>query len=58
MTTEDLLIHNGGYRQTVETISEGLPQLNIKPSFAYKKKTSRINTFKSVLISYLIATGL
>lgn len=37
MTTKDLLIHNGSYRQTVETISEGLPQLNIKPSFAYKK---------------------
>jgi hypothetical protein len=37
MTTEDLLIHNGSYRQTVKTISEGLPQFNIKPSFAYKK---------------------
>lgn len=42
MTTEDLLIHNGSYRQTVETISEGLPQFNIKPSFAYKKD-NRIN---------------
>lgn len=54
MTTEDLLIHNGGYRQTVETISEGLPQLNIKPSFAYKK-TKRVERIHLQLFSLVIS---
>lgn len=51
MTTEDFLIHNGSYRQTVKTISECLPQFNIKSSFAYKKV--RINESITILISYL-----
>lgn len=29
MATEDLLINNGCNRQTVETVSEGLPQLYV-----------------------------
>lgn len=29
MATEDLLINNGGNRQTVEAVSKGLPQLYV-----------------------------
>ena len=36
MTTEDLLIHNGCNRQTVKTVCEGLPELNVKSPLAYK----------------------
>lgn len=32
MATEDLLVNNGGDGQTVETVSEGLPQLYVVPS--------------------------
>lgn len=51
MTTEDFLINNSSYRQTVKTISECLPQFNIKSSFAYKKGKQRIKESITVLIS-------
>ena len=34
VTTEDLLVHDGGHGQTVETVGEGLPQLDVVSSFA------------------------
>ena len=34
VATEDLLIHDGGNWQTVETIRECLPQLDVVPPFA------------------------
>lgn len=33
MTAEDFLIYNSSHRQTVEAICEGLPQLDVIPSF-------------------------
>mmetsp|Transcript_23797 Transcript_23797/g.46757 ORF Transcript_23797/g.46757 Transcript_23797/m.46757 type:complete len:207 (-) Transcript_23797:283-903(-) len=33
--TEDLLIDNRGHRQTVEAVSEGLPQLHVVPPFTF-----------------------
>ena len=32
MTTEDLVIYNGCYRQTVEAVCEGLPELDVVTS--------------------------
>ena len=37
MTTEDLVIHNGCDGQAVEAVCEGLPQLDVVPSLAFKK---------------------
>jgi len=34
MATEDLLVDDGGHRQTVETVGEGLPQLDVVASLA------------------------
>jgi hypothetical protein len=34
VTTEDLLVNNGGNGQAVETVCEGLPQLDVVPPFA------------------------
>lgn len=51
MTTEDLLIHNGSYGQTVETISEGLPQFNIKPSFAFIIKSINAIDASTLMVS-------
>ena len=34
VTTEDLLVNNRGDGETVETVGECLPQLDIVPSFA------------------------
>ena len=34
MTTEDFVVDDGGYRETVETICEGLPQLDAVPPLA------------------------
>lgn len=38
MATEDLLINNGGYRQTVEAVSEGLPQFYVVSPFTCGRK--------------------
>lgn len=38
MATEDLLINNGRYRQTVEAVSESLPQLYVVPPLTCRKK--------------------
>jgi hypothetical protein len=35
MTTENLFINDGCYRQAVEAICEGLPELNIIPPFTF-----------------------
>lgn len=40
VATEDLLIHDSSDRQAVEAVCERLPQLYIKPSFAYEEKKS------------------
>lgn len=32
MTTKDLLVHNGSDGQTVETVCEGLPELDVVAS--------------------------
>jgi hypothetical protein len=37
MATEDLLVDYGGNRQTVETVSERLPQLDVVASLACNK---------------------
>lgn len=39
MHAQDFLINNGSYGQTVETISESLPQLNIVSSLALVVET-------------------
>ena len=36
MAAEDLLVHDGGDRETVETVREGLPQLNVVPPLTYE----------------------
>jgi len=40
MTTEDLLIQNGRYWQTVEAVSESFPQPNVVTSFTYNTSNS------------------
>ena len=35
MAAEDLLVHDGGDGQTVETVREGFPQLDVVTSLAY-----------------------
>merc|ERR1719361_920152 len=35
VTTEDLLVNDGGNGQAVETVCEGLPQLDVVPPFAF-----------------------
>ena len=36
MHSEDLLIDYGSNRKTVETVGEGLPELDVVSSFAYE----------------------
>ena len=36
MAAEDLLVHDGGDRETVETVREGLPQLDVVPPLTYE----------------------
>lgn len=38
MATEDLLINNGCNRQTVEAVSEGLPQLYVVSPLTFGRK--------------------
>lgn len=45
MATEDLLVDDGGHRQTVETVGEGLPQLDVVASLAWKKTQNIKNHF-------------
>lgn len=48
MATEDLLINNGCNRQTVEAVSEGLPELYVVPPLTCGKKH---NYLAALLIS-------
>ena len=36
VAAEDLLVHDGGDGQTVETVREGLPQLNVVSPLTYE----------------------
>lgn len=38
VTAEDLLVHDSGDRQTVETVGERLPQFDVEPALACGKK--------------------
>ena len=37
VATEDLLVHDGCNGQAVETVSEGLPQLDVVAPLTYKR---------------------
>jgi len=43
MATENLLINNGCDGQTVEAVSEGLPQLYVVSPFTYGSKPESLN---------------
>ena len=38
MATEDLLVHNGGDWETVETVGECFPQFDVVASLAYPNR--------------------
>ena len=39
MHGEDLLVDDRGNREAVEAVGEGFPQLDVVPTFTYKKQT-------------------
>ena len=53
MTTEDFLIQNGCYWQTVEAISESFPQPNVVSSFTYKNIKPMHHIDDSIVILFI-----
>ena len=41
MAAKDLLVDNGGDREAVKTICEGLPEFDVVPSFTYTVQKER-----------------